>query len=151
MLHDKYLDYSLILLQSMYSLYHRLTDELVPRTKRTVRVMNYGPITPLRDIKANYMGVFLLCAVIASTYFYPMTGQLISLRGTVVRVSTVLPIVKQVTFICMNCRALITEVFLDGKVRTPSKCSVYGCKGKTFIPDRGMFHATKTVDWQRVR
>ena len=78
-------------------------------------------------------------------------GKFISIRGTVVRVSNVKPIVTQMSFTCTACSKKFPCVFSDGKYKVPSKCADYACKGRTFVPDRGMGADTQTVDWQRIR
>ncbi|KAJ1342816.1 hypothetical protein BSLG_002635 [Batrachochytrium salamandrivorans] len=39
----------------------------------------------------------------------------------------------------------------DGKFRLPLKCTTFGCRGRTFLPDRSVDSSTHTVDWQRIR
>ncbi|KAJ3250127.1 DNA replication licensing factor mcm8, partial [Chytriomyces hyalinus] len=109
--------------------------DAVARTKRLVRITSYDQVTPLKDLKANLMGRF------------------ISVRGTIVRVSSIKPVVTQISFICSTCsQTQVLEQF-DGKYRAPMKCvgGDASCRGKTFLPDRSGLSETKTVDWQRIR
>ncbi|KAI8840963.1 DNA replication licensing factor MCM8 [Chytriomyces cf. hyalinus JEL632] len=109
--------------------------DAVARTKRLVRISSYDQVTPLKDLKANLMGRF------------------ISIRGTIVRVSSIKPVVTQISFICSTCsQTQVLEQF-DGKYRAPMKCvgGDNSCRGKTFLPDRSGLSETKTVDWQRIR
>lgn len=101
--------------------------------RKVVRIMNYPKFTALKDLKAHLIGKF------------------ISIRGTVVRVSSVKPLVTQMTFICTKCDKPSTKVFKDGKFKMQSKCDVVGCKGKTLVPDRSSNSETRTLDWQRIR
>ncbi|KAJ3083726.1 DNA replication licensing factor mcm8, partial [Quaeritorhiza haematococci] len=79
-------------------------------------------------------------------------GKFISLRGTIVRVSSVKPIVSQMSFQCTTCNTSQTLIFTDGKYKQPTRCTTYGCKGKAFLPERGSaVSTTRTVDWQRIR
>ncbi|ORY50759.1 MCM-domain-containing protein [Rhizoclosmatium globosum] len=103
------------------------------RIKRQVRVIGYDQITPLKDLKANLMGRF------------------ISVRGTIVRVSSIKPVVTQIAFECTSCLASQVLEQIDGKYRVPSSCTGNGCRGKTFVPERSGLSETRTVDWQRIR
>ncbi|KAI9209157.1 MCM2/3/5 family-domain-containing protein [Polychytrium aggregatum] len=101
--------------------------------KKVVRLSHYEPITPLKELKANLMGRF------------------ISIRGTVVRVSSVKPIVLQMSFVCNNCNESQTLAISDGKYVVPTKCVKYGCKSRSFTPSRGANSETRTADWQKIR
>ncbi|KND03322.1 uncharacterized protein SPPG_02368 [Spizellomyces punctatus DAOM BR117] len=100
--------------------------------KRTVRLVNLDEITPLKDLKANLM------------------NRYISIRGTVVRISTVKPVLSEMSFICSHCDEIQTVKFMDGQYKTPSKCVRYGCQSRKFTPERGPENAV-SVDWQRIR
>ncbi|KAI9344938.1 DNA replication licensing factor MCM8 [Obelidium mucronatum] len=105
----------------------------VARVKRHVRILGYDQITPLKDLKANLMGRF------------------ISVRGTIVRVSSIKPVITQISFQCNNCTSSQVLEQFDGKYRVPVSCAGDGCRGRTFIPDRSGLSETRTVDWQRIR
>lgn len=90
-------------------------------------------ITHLRQLKANLLGRF------------------ICIRGTVVRVSSVKPFVEAMSFQCSNCLQFQTTWFEDGKYGQPSKCTTLKCRGKVFLPYRGVQQETKAIDWQRIR
>lgn len=77
-----------------------------------------------------------------------MAGRLVSVRGTVVKVSTVRPLVMQMNFSCGKCGSVITRVFPDGKFSPPMICSVQGCKSRTFTPIRS---TAKPIDFQKIR
>jgi DNA helicase MCM8 len=98
-----------------------------------IRISNYQ-ITPLCDIRANYIDKF------------------ISIKGTVVRVSPIKPIVFGIEFICERCGARIPMIFPDGRWKVPTKCNYSSsdgnCRSKIFIPDR---RSADCVDWQRIR
>lgn len=77
-----------------------------------------------------------------------MTDKLVSVRGTVVKVSTVKPLVVQMGFDCVKCKTSITRMFADGKFSPPSKCDLDGCKSRNFNPIRSI---AQTIDFQKIR
>ena len=119
-------------LQVIHEVYKKATQCRAPLLKRIIRLRNYDTITPLKDIKANLVGCF------------------VSIRGTIVRTTSILPIAKHMTFVCSSCQTQMVESFPDGRFKAPLKCTSFGCKSKTFIPDRSM-QKSKSVDWQKVR
>ena len=94
-----------------------------------VRVMNYRTLA-IRDLKSNYIGKF------------------VSVKGNVVRVGPVRPLIVRATFVCQQCGARIVVNFREGRYSLPEKCRTEGCKCRTFIPDR---RAIDAVDWQKIR
>ncbi|KAL6620376.1 hypothetical protein ACP70R_035515 [Stipagrostis hirtigluma subsp. patula] len=74
--------------------------------------------------------------------------KLVAVRGTVVKVSTVKPLVMQLKFQCMKCAEVFSRVFSDGKFSPPVSCIVQGCKGRTFTPLRS---TAKLMDFQKIR
>ncbi|KAK9759857.1 hypothetical protein K7432_016682 [Basidiobolus ranarum] len=108
-------------------------EDYASRTKITVRISQFEPLSHLKDLKAN------------------LIGRLICIRGTVVRTSSVKPIVTQMSFNCTVCSQIQTLRFPDGKYVHPTGCLTYGCKGRVFEPQRGVEGDTRTVDWQRIR
>ncbi|KAI8613534.1 MCM2/3/5 family-domain-containing protein [Chytriomyces sp. MP71] len=124
---------------------------VVSRMKRVVRLVGYDQVTPLKELKANLMGT-------EPHLFTPMiimwhVGRFISVRGTIVRVSSIKPVVTQIAFTCSTCMRVQVLEQTDGKFHAPSKCvgGDTACRGKTFLPDRSGLSDTKTVDWQRIR
>eukprot|EP00466_Bigelowiella_natans_P007098 jgi/Bigna1/45150/e_gw1.113.2.1 len=95
----------------------------------TVRFQNYRPITSLRKLKSNLVDKF------------------IALRGNVVRVSNIKPLVRKMWFECANCGAKFCEIFTDGKFRSPTSC-IDNCRSRTFLPERA---SAVVVDFQTVR
>ncbi|XP_031474929.1 probable DNA helicase MCM8 isoform X2 [Nymphaea colorata] len=75
-------------------------------------------------------------------------GKLVSIRGTVVKVSTVKPLVVQMSFTCGKCGAAIMRMFPDGKYSPPAACIYHGCKSRTFTPNRS---TARLVDSQKIR
>lgn len=103
-----------------------------PIQKYNIRLHGLEPITLLRNIKA------------------PLFGRCVSVVGTVVRVSSVKPLVVSMGFQCHSCNEIQSLAFTDGKYATPAKCLTYDCSGKFFTPLRRS-SLTKTVDSQRIR
>ena len=75
-------------------------------------------------------------------------GRLVSIRGTVTRVSPIEPLVESLRFACEKCERTQTVRFADGTYREPEACVMRGCRGKKFAPDH---ESVKCVDSQRVR
>ena len=75
-------------------------------------------------------------------------GRLVSVRGTVTRVSPIKPLVVALAFACEKCEATQTLRFADGRYREPEACVMQGCRGRKFAPDHD---SVQCVDSQRVR
>jgi len=102
-----------------------------PHIRKVIpRLFTFDNVTPLRHLKANYIGKF------------------VSVRGTVVRVSNIKPLAVEMTFRCGKCDQLVRCYFEDGKFRYPSRCGTLKCNSKTFIPQRS---TAINVDWQKIR
>ncbi|KAK1320493.1 hypothetical protein QJS10_CPA03g01306 [Acorus calamus] len=99
--------------------------------KINVRLYNYSEsFITLKSLKAAYI------------------GKLVSLRGTVVKVSTVRPLVVQMNFACGKCGTTISSNFPDGKFSPPISCILQGCKSRTFNPIRS---SACLIDFQKIR
>ena len=128
--------------------------------KKSVRLNRYDEITPLKELKANLMGKCCsfacgLVSILYSAQFFFNTfpfhlGRFISIRGTVVRVSSIKPILSNLAFICNTCMAEQSCPQADGKYKQPTKCTSAGCRGKSFSANRAS-SLTETKDWQRIR
>ncbi|KAI8868876.1 MCM-domain-containing protein [Ramicandelaber brevisporus] len=118
-----------------------LLTAATPFAAVVVRVLHITPTTPLRDFKAN------------------MIGRLVSVRGTVVRTSSIKPLLTRVAFRCASCGGRQTVTLTDGRFVYPTRCSTIGCRCKQFNPERGTNTAsgsnasldTRTIDWQQIR
>ena len=75
-------------------------------------------------------------------------GRLVTLRGTVIRVSPVKPMVLSLPFTCGKCGEVQTKHLRDGKYAEPEACPAQGCRGRKFTADRA---AARCVDYQIVR
>ncbi|XP_054802072.1 probable DNA helicase MCM8 isoform X2 [Prosopis cineraria] len=69
-------------------------------------------------------------------------------RGTVVKATTVRPLVTEMSFECGKCKQRIRRIFPDGKFSPPSICNLNGCKSKMFNPLRSTAQA---IDFQKIR
>ncbi|XP_026418412.1 probable DNA helicase MCM8 isoform X1 [Papaver somniferum] len=99
--------------------------------KINIRLHNYPEsVIALKNLKAAYI------------------GKLVSVRGTVVKVSTVRPLVVQMTFECPKCSSKIARTFPDGKFTPPAVCTLQGCKSRNFNPIR---RTAIQMDFQKIR
>ncbi|XP_059305736.1 probable DNA helicase MCM8 [Lycium ferocissimum] len=99
--------------------------------KINIRLHNYPQsMIALKNLKAAYI------------------DRLVSVRGTVVKVSTVKPLVMQMSFACTKCGTSITRDFPDGKFSPPPVCELHGCKCRTFNPIRS---TARIIDFQKIR
>jgi len=72
----------------------------------------------------------------------------VTIRGTVVRASSIRPLVTQLNFLCPKCGEVSTQQLVDGVYQPPASCGGDGCRGRTFLPQR---KSAKTIDWQKLR
>jgi DNA helicase MCM8 len=100
----------------------------VPRSDPIqIHISGFRPLTPFRALKSNAL------------------GQFVTVRGTVVRVSGVRPIVRRMNFECAKCGEIETVALVDGKYQAPLKCD--HCKAKTMVAKRT---DADSVDWQNI-
>ncbi|KAL3531896.1 hypothetical protein ACH5RR_005417 [Cinchona calisaya] len=107
------------------------SNKLDDFTKINIRLHKYPEsMIALKNLKAAYI------------------DRLVSVRGTVVKVSTVRPLVRQMTFVCARCGTNIVRDFPDGKFSPPSVCIIQGCKSRNFDPIRS---TARPIDFQKIR
>nr|XP_043613345.1 probable DNA helicase MCM8 [Erigeron canadensis] len=113
-------------------LYSKSNDEeLDDSAKVNIRLHNYPEsMIALKNLKAAYI------------------ERLVSVRGTVVKVSTVRPLVVHMSFECTKCGTTNSRDFPDGKFSPPPSCAVHGCKSRTFNPIRS---SAQPIDFQKIR
>ncbi|GJU11157.1 probable DNA helicase MCM8 [Tanacetum coccineum] len=112
-------------------LYSNSNDKWDESAKVNIRLHNYPEsMIALKNLKAAYI------------------ERLVSVRGTVVKVSTVKPLVVQMSFTCTKCGAEIHRDFPDGKFSPPSVCVIHGCKSRSFNPIRS---SARPIDFQKIR
>ena len=99
-------------------------------TKVNVRVIGAKRRSRMVNIKAN------------------MIGKFIQVRGTVIRISNVQPLVLSVPYICQTCLEPVIVHAEDGHLEPPRACPAQGCRGKTFEPNK---EEAVTLDLQYVK
>ncbi|KAJ1679457.1 hypothetical protein EV182_002011, partial [Spiromyces aspiralis] len=97
------------------------------------KLLFHEPITHMKSLKSS------------------MIGKLITIRGTVIRISPVRPLLVNATFECVKCKQTQTIPMVDGKYTTPSRCYRSNCRSKIFELSRNEDLDTKTIDWQQIR
>ena len=99
------------------------------------RLTEHNPVTRMKHLRAN------------------MYEKLVTLSGTVIRVSAVRPLCTWLTFECCKCKSLISVEQPLGVFSQPKQCnSSKGkpCRSFYFTPLRSHRH-TINVDWQLIR
>jgi DNA helicase MCM8 len=94
-----------------------------------VRLEGYQPLTPMRLLKSNFIDKF------------------VALRGNVVRVGNIKPLVLAMNFQCAKCGTTVDARFDDGRYAPPQECEGR-CKSRNFTPNRA---SIETVDFQRIK
>jgi DNA helicase MCM8 len=92
--------------------------------------LNFDNFVSLRKLKANNIGKF------------------ISIKGTVIKVGSIKPIVTDMVFKCTKCDLTQRIFFQDGKYSAPLSCVTLSCKSRTFNPD---LKGAETTDFQRIK
>lgn len=134
-----------LLLQRLTELLPPSWSEKARSLKLNPRIIDYEPITKIKAIKANVIGIVVVC-LFATAYLclsphvtmlppfsISIAGKFICVRGTVVRVSNIKPMVTRMDFTCQRCEATICVWLMDGKYATPTKCSNAECKSKSYV------------------
>jgi DNA helicase MCM8 len=102
----------------------------IPGNPVLIRLVGYEPTTPLRFVKSNLIGRF------------------VCVTGTVVRVSTIKPLLHKMKFICSKCNSEVWSLCPDGKLEPPVACTSSHCRSRSLIADKS---TAVTVDWQKIR
>ncbi len=100
------------------------------QTRLHVRVHSLRPATPISSLKADKI------------------GRLLSIRGTVVRASSLQPFVTEARFTCPRCRESCVQLLDEGRFEAPAGCPLRGCKATKLVLDR---RSSLTRDWQKLR
>ncbi|XP_047983357.1 probable DNA helicase MCM8 [Salvia hispanica] len=116
---------------ALHKVYFGKEDLMEEGVKVTIRLHNHQEsMIALKNLKAAYI------------------DRLVSVRGTVVKVSTVRPLVIQMSFSCAKCGTTMTCDFPDGKFSPPTKCETVACKSRNFNPIRS---TALPIDFQKIR
>ncbi|KAM7310313.1 DNA helicase MCM8 isoform X1 [Ixodes scapularis] len=103
-----------------------------PLPKLQIRVAGFGPPTPLREIRG-------------------MTrGQMVAVRGTVVRATETKPQYEALAFCCLTCGRCQRVEQPGGYFLPPTSCPSRGCRSRSFRQDAAS-PLTRVVDWQSLR
>lgn len=94
------------------------------------RFVNIGPPTSFGDLRSSSI------------------GQLVCLRGYVVRITACRPLVEECIFKCSKCLEETTTRFEDGMFVPPTQCSTDKCRNKYLDLQR---HSAITTDYQRLK
>ncbi|GFQ07779.1 probable DNA helicase mcm8 [Phtheirospermum japonicum] len=130
-LDEKPKDALLCMSAAVHKVFFTKDDPMVDGAKINIRLHNYQEsLIALKNLKAAYI------------------GRLVSVRGTVTKVSTVRPLVIQMSFSCAKCGTTITCDFPDGKFSPPPKCEMQACKSRNFNPIRS---TARPIDFQKIR
>ena len=111
------------------------------------RIEGYSEYTSIKDMKASLIGKNSHHQVRQE---FIHAGRFVSLRGTVVRIASVKPLVSQMAFSCNVCSDTRVMTFEDGKFTLPVKCRTSGCKSKTFQAEKE-HPDTITIDYQKIK
>eukprot|EP01097_Dermamoeba_algensis_P009000 TRINITY_DN6200_c0_g1_i1.p1 TRINITY_DN6200_c0_g1~~TRINITY_DN6200_c0_g1_i1.p1 ORF type:complete len:798 (-),score=180.44 TRINITY_DN6200_c0_g1_i1:52-2406(-) len=106
------------------------SGDYIIRKKVNFRFLKYTPVSSMKSLKAN------------------LIGKLVCIQGTVIRVSNIKPLVRELSFTCSKCGAETVQHFKDGKFAPPTHCTTKNCRAKIFVPNRT---ASSTIDWQKIR
>ncbi|KAI3474682.1 hypothetical protein Pfo_029867 [Paulownia fortunei] len=116
---------------AVHKVFFMKDDPMEDCAKINIRLHNYQEsMIALKNLKAAYI------------------DRLVSVRGTVIKVSTVRPLVIQMSFSCAKCGTTITCDFPDGKFSPPTKCEMQACKSRNFNPIRS---TARPIDFQKIR
>jgi DNA helicase MCM8 len=77
-------------------------------------------------------------------------GKWVAMKGSIVRVSSVKPLITKLAFRCNSCDAETVLSLENGIYRLPSRCSTTTCRSRVFTPDRESSD-TVAVDWQKIQ
>jgi DNA replicative helicase MCM subunit Mcm2 (Cdc46/Mcm family) len=99
-------------------------------TKIMPRIYNVEPVVSLISLKATSL------------------GKLVCIRGNVVHVGAISPMVLRVDFKCAKCGSTMTQSFDEGKFEPPQSCASSTCRARKFVVER---HTAVTVDFQRIK
>jgi len=69
-----------------------------------VRFANYEPVTPMKYLKSQCIGKF------------------VSVKGTVIRVSTIKPVLVEMKFLCTKCGFETLQRMTEGRFEAPAYC-----------------------------
>jgi DNA helicase MCM8 len=117
-------------------------------SRLVVRVDSLQPVRMMRDVKADAIGECLPSRPPPWFDCWVLAGSFIALKGNVVRVGAIRPLVVAMDFFCPKCQQMLHVRFVHGKYDAPTRCFTKGCRSQRFEAQR---ESALTVDWQRIR
>ena len=111
---------------------HQIRVHKLKKKKKLIhtRIHNFEQLTLFADIKSN------------------MINQHISVKGVVLKQSSVKLLIKKMQFRCNECSKTLSVSFDKGIFEQPRKCANPACKCFKFTP---LKHAVDDVQYQRIR
>ena len=103
-----------------------------PAIRARIKDLDDEHVTQLKDLKAHLL------------------ESVVTIKGTVIRVSNVRPICTWLTFKCSKCGTLFSTEQPWGVYTEPRKCDGAKCRSTTFCAMRSHTQ-TLTTDWQSIR
>eukprot|EP01083_Nonionella_stella_P147960 467634_1 len=103
------------------------------RFKITARIINFDKINCLKDLKSHSIEKYVV------------------IRGTVIRIGTIKPLVLSIDYQCVRCGGSSTYEFPDGKINPVTGCpsaTNTRCKSKNSRP---LHDTAKCIDHQKIR
>ncbi|KAJ1810048.1 DNA replication licensing factor mcm8, partial [Coemansia sp. RSA 2598] len=113
--------------------YGSASEYLIGSQKLPVHLLYHEPLTHMKHLKSS------------------LVGKLVTVRGTVVRTSTIKPLLVEAEFVCSKCGRPQLVKIIEGKYEMPSKCPTSGCKNRVFDVNRKVGSSTRAIDWQQIR
>ncbi|KAJ2225115.1 hypothetical protein IWW45_007952 [Coemansia sp. RSA 485] len=113
--------------------YGSASEYLIGSQKLPVHLLYHEPLTHMKHLKSS------------------LVGKLVTVRGTVVRTSTIKPLLVEAEFLCTKCGRPQLVKIIEGKYEMPMKCLTSGCKNRVFDVNRKVSSSTRAIDWQQIR
>ena len=104
-----------------------------------------APRSAPRPLRARFVDVFPLDSFLSLDSL--AVNRLVSVRGAVMRVSPVRPMLSVVAFCCLTCGHEVLVTLSQGKFEPPASCKGGGCRGQKFNVNHS---ACETEDWQQL-
>lgn len=101
-----------------------------PAERVRAQFFNVKPSLPIASVKSD------------------VSGKFVELTGSIVRASSIRPLVVQCDFECLKCGEILCEPFVDGHFHYPKRCVASRCRSLKFELKR---RTAVTVDHQRVK
>ncbi|KAL3929172.1 MAG: hypothetical protein SGPRY_002071 [Prymnesium sp.] len=106
------------------------TELRLRQLRLRVRIHSMKGVTPMRELRADTV------------------GKLVSICGSVIRVSSLRPMVQSISFHCPRCGSSMNQPLQDSKYVPPPSCPSPGCRAKALVPNRA---SAAVRDYQKIR